>query len=341
MALRPGERGIRVPPAGQARRLRRVRRRPRTGPPGPAAVTGPGRGQLGAVIRGPGGEVAAVPGDDLPDPVRGQGPEQVVGGDEQLAGGGPRPRVGQQLAGQIGVEPGEGPPLVHDPGPGDQRLHRGYLARERALSQPLRVGDEGLVPFVQVVHVPRALREPVGLDAGNGRRAERGRGADAELGQLADNIGGLIPRGHPEPVVERGEAEPAELLAQRVAGGPVVLGDRERDQAPHPVPRLRLPAEREDVPRSLVEYLRRALAEAHERAPADLGGDQQPVPGQAAERGPGGRVADAELREQRDQRGRRQGLGVLPPVVTEQREQEPRRALGDPPRPQLRVIVVG
>ena len=80
---------------------------------------------------------------------------------------------------------------------------------------------------------------------------------------------------------------------------------------------------------------------AHERTPPDLGGDQEPVSGQAAERGPGGRVADAELREQRDQRGRRQGLGVLPPVVPEQREQQPRGPLGDPPRPGLGAILAG
>jgi len=88
-------------------------------------------GQLGAVVRGLGGEVTAVARDDLPHPVRGQRPEQVVAGDEQLAGGGPRPRVGQQLAGQVRVEPGERAPFIHDPGPGDERLHRGYPARQR------------------------------------------------------------------------------------------------------------------------------------------------------------------------------------------------------------------
>ena len=194
---------------------------------------------------------------------------------------------------------------------------------------------------MQIVQIPGPLREAVGLDAGHRRGPEGGRGPDAELGQLADNLGGLVSRGHPEAVVERGEAEPAQLLAQGVAGGPVLLGDRERHQAPHSVPRLGVAAEREDVPRALVEYLGRALAEPHERAPADLRGDQEPVPGQPAERGPGGRVADAELGQQGDQRGRRQRLGVLPPVVPEQRQQQPGRPLGHAPRPRLGAVVAG
>src|SRR5579863_540339 len=78
--------------------------------------------QLGAVVGGAAGQVGAVPGDDLADPPGGQRAEQVVAADEQLAGGRPRPGGGEQFGGQVGVEPGKGAPLVHDPGPGDQRV---------------------------------------------------------------------------------------------------------------------------------------------------------------------------------------------------------------------------
>ena len=49
------------------------------------------------------GEFRAVPGDDLPDPVRGERAEQVVGGGEQLTRGGSRPRSGEQLIREIGI----------------------------------------------------------------------------------------------------------------------------------------------------------------------------------------------------------------------------------------------
>jgi hypothetical protein len=190
------------------------------------------------MVRGVPGQVRAVPGDDLPHAVRGQRAEQVVGGGEQLAGGRPGPAWGKQLIRQIGVQLREGAPFVHDAGSGDQRGHRRHPPGERALLQGAGVLDEAVVAGPQLVEIPGPLRHPVRDDARHDGGPERGRGGDAQLGELADHVDRVIPRSHPQPVVQRGEAQPAELLAQRVAGGPVLLGNGERDQAPHAVPRL-------------------------------------------------------------------------------------------------------
>src|SRR6185437_9839469 len=64
---------------------------------GGLGVAAGGQLQLGAVVGRVHREFRAVAGDDLPYPVRRQRAQQVVGGGEQLPGGGPGPRVGQQL----------------------------------------------------------------------------------------------------------------------------------------------------------------------------------------------------------------------------------------------------
>jgi hypothetical protein len=51
--------------------------------------------QFRAVVGGVDREPGAVAGDDLPDAMGGERAQQIVGGGEQLAGGGARPRVGQ------------------------------------------------------------------------------------------------------------------------------------------------------------------------------------------------------------------------------------------------------
>jgi len=64
----------------------------------PSAPGGGAELQLGAVVGGAAGQFRAVPGDDLPDPPRGERPEQVVAGDEQLPRLVPRaavPRAGR------------------------------------------------------------------------------------------------------------------------------------------------------------------------------------------------------------------------------------------------------
>ena len=69
-----------------------------------ALVVGVGERELGAVVGGAAGQLGAVAGDDLADPAGGERAEQVVAGDEEVAGGRPRPRRGEQL-----VRGGRGP----------------------------------------------------------------------------------------------------------------------------------------------------------------------------------------------------------------------------------------
>ena len=113
------------------------------------------------------------------------------------------------------------------------------------------------------------------------------------------------------------------------ARSPVLLRDGEGDERPHPVPRVGVPAEGEDAPRAVVEHAGGADGQLHVGAPPAPQRHEQPVAGQPGQRGARGRVADAELGEQRDDGGRWQRLGPLPPVVAKQGEQEPGRPLRD------------
>ena len=67
--------------------------------------------------------------------------------------------AGQQLGGQVRVERGERPPLVHDPGPGDERVGRRYPPGRRRVPQLAGEGDEALVPLAQPVQVPGPGRD--------------------------------------------------------------------------------------------------------------------------------------------------------------------------------------
>src|SRR5262249_52918080 len=273
------------------------------------------------------GEIRAVPGDDLPDTVRGERAKQVVGAGEQLARGSSRPRVGEQVIREIGVELWEPTPFAHQPGAGDQRRHRGHLARERAFLQAPGAGDEPVVFHPEAVQVPGLLRQPVRADPGDGAGPECGGGGDAQLSKLRDHLGGAVPWRDPQAVVQRREPEPPQLFAQRVTGRTLAFWNRKCHQAPYAIPWPRYLAERKALTAAVIEYPGGTLAEPDHRAPPALGCDQQPVAGEAAKRRARRRVADAELREQRDKRGRGQRLGPAPPVVAKEREQQAWRPL--------------
>src|SRR6516225_2957964 len=142
-------------------------------------VRGGAQLQLRAVVGGPVGQFGAVPGDDLPDPPRRQRAEQVVARDEQLPGRSPRPGRRQQLRGQVGIQAGERAPLVHHPGPGDERVGRRHPPGHRRVPQLAGEGDEALIPLAQPVQVPGPGRD---LSVSRHRgRPERAAGGDVKV----------------------------------------------------------------------------------------------------------------------------------------------------------------
>ena len=137
-------------------------------------------------------------------------------------------------------------------------------------------------------------------------------------------------RRDPQPRIERPEAQPAKPRAQQVAT--VAIRPRPPRTPPPTTCRPIAPARdrSEDPLRALVEQRKAPVVRPYEVRRPRRDRARRPRRHESAERGASALRAHAELGEQTQERGRRDGLGFPAPVVAEQRDQESLRLRARP-----------